>query len=435
MCCVGFLILLQNLAFLNFGTNMLDGCLSFSTSALMSVNGTLTQPWPSNFTDVKGEQVDLSFASLFIDNEYRQLQRETDLTVLERDKLRLFGKDPDHQMVICVGISTVQRKGVNYMLDTFRSLLSSTRNTEVGGETVTTVVHIADTDEAWAQQTKTSLQAAFTDAIRTGHLHAIRAPKVLRPSVDFCPPFCPNNDGTSHTRWRAKQNFDYIILMVYAAPLAQYYLQLEDDISFLPGWPALAMQFVRGQPEVDKDVNSPWRIIDFTGVGCLGKMIPSGEVVRLAQFINLFYDQLPCEALIFRWMRSMTQGKFVFGTPGSPGVVAGPILFSHVGKIDSWEGKTHPDKVVCGAHSAPTCTECTRQGNNEKGESWCHGDCVWISDACVLNRGPPTPAPATQVVCGNHNAPTCQLCPQGNGEGWCHGDCKWNPTLNECQHL
>ena len=34
------------------------------------------------------------------------------------------------------------------------------------GETVTTVVHIADTDEAWAQQTKTSLKAAFTDAIR-----------------------------------------------------------------------------------------------------------------------------------------------------------------------------------------------------------------------------------------------------------------------------
>uniref|UniRef100_A0A7S2PNY4 Hexosyltransferase n=1 Tax=Skeletonema marinoi TaxID=267567 RepID=A0A7S2PNY4_9STRA len=30
-----------------------------------------------------------------------------------------------------------------------------------------------------------------------------------------------------------------------------------------------------------------------------------------------------------------------------------------------------------------------------------------------------------KVSCGNHDAPTCADCSQGNGEDWCHGDCVW----------
>ena len=32
--------------------------------------------------------------------------------------------------------------------------------------------------------------------------------------------------------------------------------------------------------------------------------------------------------------------------------------------------------------------------------------------------------------CGNHNAATCEYCPQGNGASWCNGDCKW--SNNQC---
>ena len=34
------------------------------------------------------------------------------------------------------------------------------------------------------------------------------------------------------------------------------------------------------------------------------------------------------------------------------------------------------------------------------------------------------------MSCGNHNATSCQDCPQGNGAGWCNGDCKW--IYNQC---
>ena len=37
----------------------------------------------------------------------------------------------------------------------------------------------------------------------------------------------------------------------------------------------------------------------------------------------------------------------------------------------------------------------------------------WFSDLVV------------EVVCGGHTAETCSECPQGNGAYWCNGDCKW----------
>ena len=36
-----------------------------------------------------------------------------------------------------------------------------------------------------------------------------------------------------------------------------------------------------------------------------------------------------------------------------------------------------------------------------------------------------------KVNCGNHNAPTCADCPQGNGAFWCNGDCEW--VNGQCQ--
>lgn len=34
----------------------------------------------------------------------------------------------------------------------------------------------------------------------------------------------------------------------------------------------------------------------------------------------------------------------------------------------------------------------------------------------------------TATSCGNHNAASCELCPQGNGAGWCNGECSWDAT-------
>merc|ERR1712232_1527470 len=36
------------------------------------------------------------------------------------------------------------------------------------------------------------------------------------------------------------------------------------------------------------------------------------------------------------------------------------------------------------------------------------------------------------VVCGQHFAPECSLCPQGNGAAWCNGDCHWLAEHGSC---
>merc|ERR1719367_2075663 len=73
-------------------------------------------------------------------------------------------------------------------------------------------------------------------------------------------------------------------------------------------------------------------------------------------------------------------------------------------------------QVSCGNHYAPSCQDCP-QGN---GATWCNGECQWSSSLNQCSK---------PVNCGNHNAPSCQDCPQGNGEGWCNGDCKWSNDL------
>ena len=69
------------------------------------------------------------------------------------------------------------------------------------------------------------------------------------------------------------------------------------------------------------------------------------------------------------------------------------------------------DGVSCGNHYAPNCVDCP-QGF---GASWCHGDCIWVTNQC------------TEILlsCGGHFALRCEDCPQGYGASWCNGDCNW----------
>lgn len=443
LCCVGIFILVQNCALLYLGVGMLSGCMSAGPEVAFVLPDAAAisakRPWPANFSDGHGKLIDLSFQDLFVNEFQGPLERATSLSVINRETLRLFGKDTP-EMSLCVGMSTVKRRGATYVMDTVRSLFKST-----DFEDFVAVMHIADFDDAWAQDTKRQLMASQGVRIQSGQLHAIRARNAqkLYPKLEFCPPFCPHFDGVAHSQWRAKQNMDYALLMYYAAPLAPYYIQLEDDISFVDGWAGMALKFMNSVPKLDGGSNSPWRIIDFSGVGCLGKMFQSVDLARFANFLNLFYDQMSCDSLLVRWMRAMTQGQVVQyadngpDSPATPdkyadnGLITGknPILFKHEGEIDSFDGQKHIKEVVCGGHRAASCQQCT---NLKKGEGYCHGDCTWVGDACVLLRSPITPAPEHTVVCGNHHAASCAGCPQGNGEGWCHGDCKWIKETDDC---
>merc|ERR1719191_2344928 len=78
--------------------------------------------------------------------------------------------------------------------------------------------------------------------------------------------------------------------------------------------------------------NAPWRLIDFSELGFIGKMFQSNELIRMAQFLLLFYDQMPCDLLLGQWMVSMTQPKRINYWK------AHPSLFQHVGVFRSLGG-------------------------------------------------------------------------------------------------
>ena len=43
-------------------------------------------------------------------------------------------------------------------------------------------------------------------------------------------------------------------------------------------------------------------------------------------------------------------------------------------------------EVLCGGHTAPNCTMCTRNSEGAwVGKTWCNGDCSWTGDTCILS--------------------------------------------------
>lgn len=281
----------------------------------------------------------------------RQLQRESSLESVSRDELRLFGNEVPATVKICVGFSTVSREK-DYVLDTVRAMLGLHGGGGKGGgggrpaapptaltpaerSMVVIVAHLAEWNEMWVGAMSKRLQEDYVDLVTKGQFHGIHAPAELYPTLDVCPPFCSYRDDKHRVKWRSKQNIDYAFLMYYAVPLAPYYLQIEDDLAFSSNWiskitDALVTEYPASY--LSKESNAPWRLLDFSELGFIGKLFQSNELIRMAQFLLLFYDQMPCDILLGHWMRSMTQGEKIEYWKKKPS------LFQHVGVFRSVGG-------------------------------------------------------------------------------------------------
>ncbi|KAJ6629963.1 hypothetical protein lerEdw1_014680 [Lerista edwardsae] len=232
---------------------------------------------------------------------------------------RFMGLPLLQKKVLTVGLCSIKRKRENYLLDTLRSIF--TQSTEDELRKMVVVVHLADADQQWNAQVAESIARRFTPQLLLGRLIVIHAPSEYYPRLkglkrNF-------NDAEDRVRFRSKQNVDYAYLMNFAVNLSTYYLMIEDDVICSKSFFTAIMKAVASRQD------SPWVMLEFSKLGYIGKLYHSSDLPLLAQFLMLFYQEMPCDWLLVHFRLLLAQKDVIRIKPS---------LFQHVGLYSSFQG-------------------------------------------------------------------------------------------------
>lgn len=217
-----------------------------------------------------------------------------------------------------IGIPTVCRKNENYLSSTLSSVVNHLR----GVKGVSVVVCVCDTRWECRENIKTNLTRTFLPHIKSGLIHVIETPGKLYTSLSSLKRTF--NDSEERVHWRSKQNLDYSYLMQYCANRSDYYLHLEDDVITVPN-------FIDKIQNYMESVNKPWAMLEFSTLGFIGKFFKSNDVEKLASLLRAFYNEQPCDYLIFFYLKIMLQHDRFFRIPS---------LFQHKGHFSSMPNLT-----------------------------------------------------------------------------------------------
>lgn len=222
---------------------------------------------------------------------------------------------------LTVGLSSVKRKKEGYLLTTLTSIFNQSSEEELSQMVV--VVLLADFDLSWVQETLNSIKKQFSTNLIQGQLLVIHADQELYPPLtglkrNF-------NDAPDRVTFRSKQNVDYAFLVDFSSGLSQYYIMLEDDVTCSKGF----LTYIRGH--INSQGSTAWVTLEFSKLGYIGKLYRSYDLPRLAQFLYLFYQEMPCDFLLSHFRTLLMQDKVIRFRPS---------LFQHIGTYSSFQG-TH----------------------------------------------------------------------------------------------
>ncbi|KAL7859530.1 hypothetical protein SRHO_G00146770 [Serrasalmus rhombeus] len=233
----------------------------------------------------------------------------------------LAGTILSEQRFLTVGLSSVKRKKESYLLSTLNSIFSQSSEKELSQMVV--VVLLADFDSGWVQETLNNIVQQFSTRLSQGQLLVIHADQ------EFYPPLTGLkrnfNDAPDRVTFRSKQNVDYAFLVDFSAGLSQYYIMLEDDVDCSKGFLTSIHGHIKSQG------SSPWVTLEFSKLGYIGKLYRSMDLPQLAQFLYLFYQEMPCDFLLSHFRTLLMQDKSIRFRPS---------LFQHTGTYSSFQG-TH----------------------------------------------------------------------------------------------
>lgn len=183
------------------------------------------------------------------------------------------------------------------------------------------VVLLADFDLNWVHQMLSSIRQLYLKRLAQGQLLVIHVDeKNYPPLTGLKRNF---NDPPDRVTFRSKQNVDYAYLVNFSARLSQYYLMLEDDVSCSKGF----LTSIRSH--IYSTGSSPWVTLEFSKLGYIGKLYHSKDLARLAHFLFLFYQEMPCDFLLSHFRTLLMQDKVIRFRPS---------LFQHMGTYSSFKG-------------------------------------------------------------------------------------------------
>ena len=217
-----------------------------------------------------------------------------------------------------IGIPSIKREnGIEYLLETVRSLISET-SIKDKAETVV-VIFLADFDTDYNKEVVKAMTKKFTLHINTGFIQIIQASPDFYPQLDGL----KRNfkDKPERVSWRSKQIVDFSFLFLYSQNISEYYMQLEDDVVCAPKFVPKIKAFIKAQ-------RKPWGVLDFSTLGFIGKLFKSTDLKKLAVFLLTFYDEQPVDWLLPLFRSAMAQKRTI---------ILRPTLFQHIGRISSFD--------------------------------------------------------------------------------------------------
>ncbi|XP_043565643.1 alpha-1,3-mannosyl-glycoprotein 4-beta-N-acetylglucosaminyltransferase C isoform X1 [Chiloscyllium plagiosum] len=220
---------------------------------------------------------------------------------------------------LTIGLSSVKRKRGNYLLETIKSIFDQSSYEELNE--IVVIVHLADFDLSWCEDIVQEVSRKFGHHIISGRLMVIHTLEEYYPSLDGLKR--NYNDPEDRVKFRSKQNVDYAFLLNFCANLSDYYVMLEDDIHCSKNFLSAIKKVITSRK------GSYWVTLEFSKLGYIGKLYHSHDLPRLAQFLLMFYQEMPCDWLLIHFQGLLAQKDIIRFKPS---------LFQHMGYYSSFRG-------------------------------------------------------------------------------------------------
>uniref|UniRef100_A0A914X7M3 Alpha-1,3-mannosyl-glycoprotein 4-beta-N-acetylglucosaminyltransferase A n=1 Tax=Plectus sambesii TaxID=2011161 RepID=A0A914X7M3_9BILA len=245
---------------------------------------------------------------------------------------------PRRNVYTVIGIPTIKRPKIGYLMTTLRSLLENLSPEDK--EDVLFVVMIAEVDgaeSAFVQEQVAEIRGEFSSAIDSGLL------EIIVPSATWYPPDLNSipstfDDPPDRMYWRTKQNLDYVYLMMYCQQRGRYYMQLEDDVVTKVGYMGKVREFIASRTD------GTWLMLEFSSLGFISKLFRTADLPMLTEFLLMFYREKPVDWLLdlvftVRYCNPEKSVKQCRQTINNHRIRLKPSLFQHIGVQSSLSGK------------------------------------------------------------------------------------------------